>query len=245
MTDHTKQPPLTLTEERMLRVARLFAAEGRLSEQGRPIRESRLVDLVLRMSAVRQPAVRPKDREVQPAQPSSRRPRNRQPVNNMPAEIPPPPDGSAAGLECDAVDCPEVSVGWRFYRTEGWLLACVRHMSGAGPAVRRMDAEQRATFGPGDAGAGSGPVCPPAASEPSDQARGASSAERAAGGPSGPFPAPGDARPVQEAPGKPGPQPPDGRTEHGSPAGPTCTTEARTEPHSASAPQTATQAVRA
>ena len=245
MTDLAKQPTLTTTEQRMLRVARAFAAEGRLAEQGKPVRESRLIDLVLRMSAVRQPVERPKDREVQPAQPSSRRPRNRRPASNMPAEIPDGPSEAAGGRECGAVECFESSVGWRFYRGVGWLAACTRHMSGAGPAIRRMDGDRVPMFGPGDAGVESGAVCPPAASNPPTQARGASAAQRPAGGPSGAFPAPEDGRPVQEAPGKPGPQPPGGPTGQGSPSGPTWSAAAHTEPYSASGPQAASQAVQA
>jgi DNA-binding CsgD family transcriptional regulator len=71
MTDTTEQRKLTLTEERMLRTARVFAAEGRLAEHGQPIRESQLIELVRRMSAIRQPTPRPKDREVY-AQPRKR-----------------------------------------------------------------------------------------------------------------------------------------------------------------------------
>ena len=231
-------PPPTGLEDQMLGALRNWA--------GRYCPDLLLSDLrkaAALCAAVAVPVRRPVDRElrVQPERPAGA-PRNRRPVNNMPAVIPEPPDGSAAGLECDAVDCPESSVGWRFYRAEGWLLACVRHMSGAGPAVRRMDAEQRATFGPGDAGAGSAAVCPSAASGPSDEARGASGAVRASEGPSGAFPAPEAARPVQEAPGKQGPQPPDGPAGQGSPSGPTRSAEAHTEPHSPSAPQAATQA---
>ena len=240
MTDRTEQPALTPTELRMLRVARTWGAEGRTSEHGRPVRESRLIDLVRRRSAIRQPVKRPKDREVRPAQPSSRKPaaeapvRNRPAVNNMPAELPDPPAEPAGGRECEAVECFERSVGWRFYRAFGWLSTCSRHMSGAGPAIRRMDADCSATFGPGSAGATAGAVCPPVASNPQKQARGASEPQRPVEGLFWPIAA-------EESPAATPGHAPDGLAGPSSPSGPPRPAAGGTEPHSAAA---ATEAAR-
>jgi hypothetical protein len=172
--------PLTLTEERMLRVVRAFAAESGLSEHGRPILSSRLRELVLRLAKVRQPPpVRP-NRAVPEAGAAV-------PKRVRPSAVPPPPAGQTGGVECEAA-CGERSIGWRFYVDRGWLPRCGRHLSGAGPRVRRMDADRVAVFGPGgpagpvnaagaDGAGREGPVAP--ALSPPDGRTGAR-------GPSGP-----------------------------------------------------------
>lgn len=151
MTDITEQHPLTLTEERMLRVLRHFAAEDRLSEHGQLIRQSRLEDLVRRLSKVRQVPGRPVDDAAGSPRVRPQTKRHRPSVSRLPEVIPPAPDADSGGVECEA-GCGEPSVGWRFYVDHGWRARCSRHLSGAGPAVRRMDAEQRVSFGPGSVG---------------------------------------------------------------------------------------------
>ena len=97
----------------------------------------------------------------------------------------------------------------------------------------------------GGTGVAMGAVCPPAASGRSDRPRGASRAARATGGPSGASTATVDALTDQQGPESPRGSTSDGPAGPSSPSGPPRPPEARTEPHSASAPQTATQAVRA
>jgi DNA-binding CsgD family transcriptional regulator len=264
MHDHPEPlPPLTLPEQRMLRTARLFAAERRLSEQGQPILQSRLEELVRRMSKVRQPAPRPVDVE-QPRVPCGAAERSAA-IRARQAEVPPEPKPVAAPRpkpvspplpplherlddELRAVVA-EVGtgasnpvIGKRLGISEDRVKYAVsRAKRILGVSDRKVLAVALAevlALGEGDAGGESGAVWPPAASNPQKRARGASEPQRPAEGPFWPI----DSVPsAEESPVAAPGHAPDAPAGHGSPTGPPRPATGGTEPYSATA---ATEAAR-
>ncbi len=225
MHDHAEPlPPLTLPEQRMLRTARLFAAERRLSEQGQPILQSRLEELVRRMSKVRQPVPRPVDVE-QPRVPKGAAGRAAA-IRARQAELPPEPKPVAAPKPARVVaplpPLPErldeelravvglIGLGFSNAAIAGRLgiseqrvkYAVTRAKARLGVSDRKLLAGALAEAllpGGGDSGAEGGPVCPPAAPDGPIQARGASPASQGLSAASSPDSPPAPAWPKPSA----------------------------------------------
>jgi hypothetical protein len=190
------------------------------------------------MCAAALPPQRPEDR---PAWVESAKKSGPAPVDKSPQALLPVLLGMADGLPDGKIALRVGLTRDQVERRVGWLRSAY--------GVRSRGDVVAAARAAGDlpevvAGGGNGAACPPVASNPPMQARGALDAQRPAEGPSGAFPGTADTQAVQEYPENQSPQPPGGLAGQGSPSGPTRSAAAHTGPYSASGPQAASQAVR-
>ena len=254
------QPPTPSRIELQLRAAiRVFAATYGLCERGRPISDVRMNQLARRLAAVARPEPRPVDVE-QPRVPKGAAgraaairarqaevPPEPKPVvapRPKPVAAPPPPLPERLDDELRAVVA-EVGtgasnpvIGKRLGISEDRVKYAVsRAKRILGVSDRKVLAVALAevlALGEGDAGGESGAVWPPAASNPQNQARGASEPERPAEAPFWPIS-------PEESPATTPGHAPDRSAGRGSPSGPPRPAAGDTEPYSATA---ATEAAR-
>lgn len=256
------QPPTPSRTELQLRAAiRVFAATYGLCERGRPISDVRMNQLARRLAAVARPEPRPVDVE-QPRVPRGAAERSAA-IRARQAEVPPEPVPPAVSKPKPARVAPPLPplperlddelravvaevgtgasnpvIGKRLGISEDRVKYAVsRAKRILGVSDRKVLAVALAevlALGGGDAGGERGPACPPAASNPQIQARGASEPQRPAGGPFWPIAA-------EESPATTPGHAPDGLAGPGSPSGPPRPAAGGTEPHSAAAAPEADQ----